>query len=84
VIVDNSFAYKTSRATISKRIKSDFSILEKAVEKMQECKVINDFNETFNFADFKAEHSDLDSIKSWLEKCAKWEGKISLNIKAQE
>jgi DNA repair exonuclease SbcCD ATPase subunit len=84
VIVDNSFAYKTSRATISKRIKSDFSVLEAAVAKMTSCKDVNDFDQTFDFDAFKAEHSDLESIKGWLDKCSKWDSKIAANIKPAE
>ena len=49
LIVDNSYAYKTSRAMIQMRIKQDFETLDKAVEKMAGCKDVNDFDQNFDF-----------------------------------
>jgi len=39
---------------------------------------------TFDFEVFRAEHSDLESIKDKLDQLARWEGKIANNIKALE
>lgn len=54
------------------------------MDKFKECKEINDFDQVFSFEDFKAEHADLESIKEWLEKLAKWDGQIAKHIKAME
>jgi dynein heavy chain len=83
-IVEDSRAYATSKATIQRRIIQDFEHLQRAVEKCEQCADVNAFDQTFVFEDFKAEHSDLESIKAHLDRLQKWEGKISNNIKPLE
>jgi len=67
VIVEGSFAYRTSKATIQRRLADDFKHLQKAVEKCEQCKDVNDFDQAFVFEDFRAEHSDPESIKEHLD-----------------
>ena len=51
---------------------------------MAGCKEVNDFDQTFEFEAFKAEHSDLDSIRKLLETLARWDGRIATQIKPAE
>jgi len=83
-IVEGSFAYATSKATIQNRIVQDFAHLKRKVDKCEQCADINAFDQTFVFEDFQAEHSDLESIKMHLDRLQKWEGKIANNIKPLE
>ena len=51
------------------------------MRKFELCREINDFDTNFDFELFKAEHQDLESIKSYLERLQKWEASIANNIK---
>lgn len=53
------------------------------VDKFNNCRDVNEFDTTFDFDEFKAEHSDLDTIKFYLDKLQKWEGNIAKYIKHQ-
>lgn len=75
-IVEGSVAYRNSKHAIQKKIVQDFKALEENVENFKDCKCINDFDQTFNFDDFKAEHADLESIKTKLEDLSSWSDKI--------
>lgn len=80
-IVEGSEAYSSSKATIQARISQDFDELQTVVNKFKECRVVDDFDRTFNFDEWKAEHSDLESIKDKLADLTKWENSITKNIK---
>jgi hypothetical protein len=51
---------------------------------MTQCKEVNEFDQTFDFEAFKAEHSDLESIRKLLEQLARWDGRIATHIKPAE
>lgn len=84
VIVENSSDFMSTKTSISKKIMSDFEQLNQLVQKCEQYADVNKFDQTFQFEVFEAEHSDLESIKEWLEKLAKWDIKINQSIKATE
>lgn len=83
-IVEGSVAYRTSKATIQRRIIQDFEYLQGTVDKFKQCRDINDFDQTFVFETFRAEHSDLESIKEHLDRLQKWDTNINKYIKPQD
>ena len=80
-IVEGSEAYASSKATIQARISQDFDELQQVVNKFSACRVVDDFDRTFNFDEWKAEHADLESIKDMLIDLAKWDTTITRYIK---
>lgn len=80
-IVEQSFSFQTTKETIQKRIVQDFESLQNFVSKFEQCRDIHDFDTHFDFEEFQAQHSDLESIKTYLEKLTKWEINITNYIK---
>mmetsp|Transcript_11712 Transcript_11712/g.17850 ORF Transcript_11712/g.17850 Transcript_11712/m.17850 type:complete len:417 (-) Transcript_11712:9814-11064(-) len=76
-IVEGSEAYATSKATIQARISQDFDELQKDVAKYEKCREIDEFDREFVFEEWKQQHSDLESIKKYLEKLARWDNDIT-------
>lgn len=55
--------------------------MQSDASKIENCRDINDFDQTFDFDDFKSQNSDLETIKSWLEKFQKWNINVQRFIK---
>lgn len=55
--------------------------MQKDVEKFLVCREVNDFDQSFDFEEFKQQQHGLETIKENLEKLAKWETDISKHIK---
>lgn len=81
-IVENSFTYHASKEAITARIEMDFRELHQEVQKIENCRDVHDFEQSFDFEEFKSQHSDVETIKNMLEKLNKWDISVSKNIKA--
>ena len=81
VIVEQSFQYQASKEAIQQKIDMDFKELMPQVNRIEMCRDINDFDQTFDFDEFKSTYSDLETIKSWLEKLNKWSDSVQKEIK---
>jgi len=51
------------------------------VNKFAACRVVDDFDRSFVFDEWKAEHSDLESIKDMLNDLSKWDTLITRYIR---
>lgn len=51
------------------------------VSRIEMCRDVNDFDQTFDFDEFKGQYSDLDIIKQWLERLNKWSESVQKEIK---
>jgi hypothetical protein len=80
-IVETSFKYLASKEAIQQKIDSDFKDLQPDVLKIENCREVNEFEQNFDFEEFKQQHSDLETIRSWLERLQKWDQSVSKNIK---
>ena len=83
-IVEESSKCQNVRKQILERIASDFNYIEEKTKVFKQCRDINDFDQTFNFEDFKKETQDLEQIKSQFEKLAKWDNNMNKFIKGEE
>ena len=72
-IVETSFTYIASKEAIQQRIDADFRELMPDVNKIENCRDVSEFEQNFDFEEFKQEHSDLETIRAWLEKLQKWD-----------
>ena len=80
-IVEQSFQYQASKEAIQQKIDQDFKDLMPMVTRIEMCRDVNDFDQTFDFDEFKSQYSDLDTIKTWLERLNKWSESVQKEIK---
>lgn len=80
-IVESSLTYIATKETIQKRIIQDFDDLQVVVNKFENCREVNDFDTSFDFEEFKADNSELETIKSYLKKLTDWESNVAKYIK---
>ena len=84
MIVRDSTDYTTTHSVIKQRFSEDFDYLMNFVKKFELCREVNDFDQNFDFEDFKKDHNDIESIGAYLTKLNNWDKSVSENIKPTE
>jgi dynein heavy chain, axonemal len=82
-IVKDSENYILIKNKITQKFIDDFAQLKKDSARFEECRVINDFFEEFDFIEFKKANHDLTTIQKKLEQLKDWDFSIASVIKAQ-
>ena len=86
IIVDESYAFRSTKEAIDKRLTDDFTILEDRTSSFEKCRSVYKYSQEFKFEDFEREHDkeDLEKIKDMFDKLSGWESNVSTYIKANE
>jgi dynein heavy chain len=82
-IVDKSEDYKLTKSELNKKFISDFAQLHKDVAKFEECRIVRDFETSFDFDEFKRAGLSLKKIQEKLDELKKWDALVSTCIRAQ-